>query len=562
MGKPIDFDMEKLREWYFEEKASLAEIARRCGCSSNHLTKKLKEFGMYIPDKERIRICQKEATYENLYYEYIKCGKSWEELQEIFGYSEVWLRRKIRSFDIHRTTEQIQERMKQTSLEKYGTEWANSSDEILTKRKETCRKKYGADSFFASEQGRKVKEESTMRKYGVSNVFLLPETQAKAQETKKEKYPNYESRASIRAKTNETSLKKYGTLFPQQSKEVKQKMRDSTMEKYGVTNWRKTLSTPLSLRVLSSKENLEEFILSQENRISVNLSKTLGCGHSTFLKAVRKYSLDNLVDYWHSEPEHELREFIVSLGIKQELSRTIIFPYEIDIYCPEYQIGIEFDGNYYHSELKKSQKYHQIKSNLAKDKDIFLFHVFEYDWRNPNKKEYIKNTLKRLFGSSFLTGIRLQDCVIRDANEKEAKNFLSKNYPCAAPEGGVYVSLEINDVPIYLARFTQNGTNHYLKGFFYAGDAFVAGGEKAIVDYYIANHCKESSLFYISDAATISPEFCKEIGFVNFVKQTEPGFVWTNGQFEVLDQGEATDEEMLAQNNYRIYDCGKNIWSH
>lgn len=561
MGKPIDFDMEKLKEWYFEEKASLAEIARRCGCSSNHLVKKLKEFGMYIPDKERIRTCQKEATYENLYYEYIECGKSWEELQEIFGYSEVWLRRRIRSLGIHRTTEQIQERMKQTSLDKYGTEWANSSEEILAKRRDTCQKKYGANSFFASEQGKKIKEESTMQKYGVSNVFFLPEMQAKAQETKKEKYPDYESRTSIRVKTSETSLKKYGTLFPQQSEEVKKKMRDSTMERYGVTNWGKTKSTQLSLHALSSKENLEEFILSQENRISVNLSKTLGCGHSTFLKAVHKYALDNLVDYWHSEPEHELREFIVSLGIKQELSRVIIFPYEIDIYCPEYQIGIEFDGNYYHSELKKSHEYHQTKSNLAKGKDIFLFHVFEYDWRNPDKKEYIKNILKRLFGSNFLTGTQLRDYTIRHVDEKEARSFLSKSYPWTVPEGGVYVALEIDGVPIYLARFTQNGTNHYLEGFFYAGDAFVAGGEKAIVDYYIVNHSKESSLFYISDAATISPEFCKEIGFVNFVEQTEPDFIWTNGNCEVLEQGEATDKEMLAQNNYRIYDCGKNIWS-
>src|SRR5574344_1535687 len=66
----------------------------------------------------------------------------------------------------------------------------------------------------------------------------------------------------------------------------------------------------------------------------------------------------------------------------------IIPPYEIDIYIPKLQIGIEFNGDYWHSIYKKDYLYH-------------------------NNKEVVKYILKREMGLS--THVSFKDCIVKDS---------------------------------------------------------------------------------------------------------------------------------------------------
>jgi hypothetical protein len=69
--------------------------------------------------------------------------------------------------------------------------------------------------------------------------------------------------------------------------------------------------------------------------------------------------------------------------------------FDVDIYIPDLNKGIEFDGNYWHSpeNLRKGRKhwpledvqnYHQIKDEYFKSKGIELLHIKEFDWKNNN----------------------------------------------------------------------------------------------------------------------------------------------------------------------------------
>lgn len=80
--------------------------------------------------------------------------------------------------------------------------------------------------------------------------------------------------------------------------------------------------------------------------------------------------------------------------------RELIKPKEIDILIPEKKIGIEFNGNYYHSDkffLKNkgitSQDYHIDKMTQVLNKGYKLGFVWEDDWNNDSDriKEFIKN---------------------------------------------------------------------------------------------------------------------------------------------------------------------------
>ena len=60
-------------------------------------------------------------------------------------------------------------KIKNTTLERYGTEHAMRSDMIKNKRDETCMKKYGVRNPLASKEIRKNIEETCIKKYGTSN---------------------------------------------------------------------------------------------------------------------------------------------------------------------------------------------------------------------------------------------------------------------------------------------------------------------------------------------------------------------------------------------------------
>lgn len=87
--------------------------------------------------------------------------------------------------------------------------------------------------------------------------------------------------------------------------------------------------------------------------------------------------------------------------------RTVISPYEIDIYIPFLQKGIEYNGTYWHSDeqLSKrtgmtSKEFHYMKLSNAFDEEVELMHIDEKDWTENREKVLflLKDFLKTPFG--------------------------------------------------------------------------------------------------------------------------------------------------------------------
>ena len=91
-------------------------------------------------------------------------------------------------------------------------------------------------------------------------------------------------------------------------------------------------------------------------------------------------------------------------------------PCEIDIYIPELNLGIEYNGTYWHSSKKKEKDYHQRKYNICKQNCIDLIHIFEFEdlnkWKrklgsyfaNPDRFEILFSNEKRAVGSLEIYG--------------------------------------------------------------------------------------------------------------------------------------------------------------
>lgn len=88
-----------------------------------------------------------------------------------------------------------------------------------------------------------------------------------------------------------------------------------------------------------------------------------------------------------SKAEIELQNYIKSLGYNIiSNKKNIIKSYELDIYIPELNVAIEFNGFWWHYDRRnpvcRQKGYHGLKSKTCREQGIKLLHIREDLWLN------------------------------------------------------------------------------------------------------------------------------------------------------------------------------------
>lgn len=108
-----------------------------------------------------------------------------------------------------------------------------------------------------------------------------------------------------------------------------------------------------------------------------------------------------------SQGEKEVADFVESAGFSVERNnRTVLDGLEIDVWIPNLNVGIEYNGNYWHS-LREAKAKDLRKRKLAKKKGVDLIVVWEDDWRNETTKQQ-NRLLKRLIAAEKATSSQAQ----------------------------------------------------------------------------------------------------------------------------------------------------------
>ena len=92
-----------------------------------------------------------------------------------------------------------------------------------------------------------------------------------------------------------------------------------------------------------------------------------------------------------SQYEYELIQAIneVYYGKVVKRTRKVIAPQELDIYLPELKIAVEFNGNYWHKDVKN---YHLDKSIACRNKGIRLIHIYQFE-NFDKQKQLLKDLI-------------------------------------------------------------------------------------------------------------------------------------------------------------------------
>ena len=256
--------------------------------------------------------------------------------------------------------------------------------------KQTTFKNHGVLNISQKESVKKAKEEKALKKYGFKNVFQAPEIKEKLKQTNIEKYgaPNPSQSAECQAKRSETFEKKYNG-HPFQNEEVKAKIKETHLKRRNCIN-------PMFKNIKNFDDYNKDGILRvfdiPNNYVSFELRMKM-CNYFNVTESPMREKLKRLgfeveLSSMVSSYEFKLRDKLKEL-VKSEIiynSRNLIKSpdgnkLELDIYIPDMNIAIEFNGSYWHdgSEYLDGLTKEEYKTKECEKLGITLHHIWDYE---------------------------------------------------------------------------------------------------------------------------------------------------------------------------------------
>ena len=320
-----------------------------------------------------------------------------------------------------------------------------------------------------------------------------------------------------------------------------------------------------SIQKYMFKNGLTEIPMCCENNCNnkVEWSKT---GNS-----FTKHCNEHMYEYRTSGYEKDLRNFIDSLNIEFETQNRNLISNELDIYIPDKNIAIEFNGLYWHSNNRKDKKYHYNKWKECFDKNIQLIQIWEDDW--IYKQDIVKSLIKSKLGC-IENKIYARKCIIKEIDKQTKDKFLNDNHlqgTCVSKYNlGLYYNDELVSVMTFgKSRFEKDCFE--LIRFCNKIDTEVIGGANKLLKYFIKiyNANNQHKIISYASCDISNGNLYYKLGF-EFVKHTGVDYWWWKNNKKLnralfqkhklvkqgFDKNKTEDEIMNEQGFTKIYGSG------
>lgn len=379
----------------------------------------------------------------------------------------------------------------------------------------------------------------------------------------------------------QTCQEKYGVNNPSCSDEARNKISDVSKRK---------INFAISKNLITAKELAN--IFDKDKHTIIDVIQILNIKIITFETDnhyyISKNDIFKLEDYFSktemsgtSYSEKEIVDFIKSIYSEEiiENSKKIIPPKELDIYIPQKNLAIEFNGVHWHDENHIDKNYHLMKTKMCNENNIDLIHVFEDDWLY--KKEIVKSMIASRLGI-YQQKIFARKCECRILDYKLYKEllqkFFDKNHLQGFAKCDIFVGLFYNDELIQCIGFNKKGWhdgNVELTRMVTKMNTQVIGGFSKLMNFVkkVYGFSKITSYVY---RAWFNGKGYLASGF-EIVKENPPSYsyvingrrihksyfrknkikkMYERGEIKFYNDDKSEHEIMLENNIYRIYDCG------
>ena len=494
---------------------------------------------------------------------------------------------------------EIKKKIKDTRLDKYGS---MCSDEAVQKAKKTKLEKYGNEKYVNTEKMQQTK----LDRYGDSGYHNVE----KMQQTKLERYGDsgYHNIEQMK----QTNLERYGVEYAQNSDIIKEKIKCTNLKRYGNeyaigsdTVRKKIVETSIDkyddtnpYRGKLHRELIKKFpeLIGFSGNKYICKCLNINCDvcekkqfelPSPIFRRRKNQGIELcpilnpiLVSDGTSDIENDIYLYIKSIysGKIIQNDRSILNGKEIDIYLPEMNLAIEFNGLYWHSEVYKDKMYHQEKTILCENKGIQLIHIWEDDWLD--KKDIVKDIIQSKLGMN--DKIPARKCTIKEVSSKESKEFLEKYHIQGNVNASIRIGLYYDDSLVEIATFGKlrnilhsNGQENQYELYRLCSKSgyTVVGGVSKLLTHFIRKYQPKQIVSYANldiSNGNVYNSFFKKISI------TSPGYYWSKDGYKYhrsnftkhilvkngYDKNKTEEEIMHELGYYKVYDSGniKYVW--
>ncbi len=441
---------------------------------------------------------------------------------------------------------ETRKKAKQAILDKFGTEFASQNLEIARK----------ISAIKRTSQYKDKLEKTNLARYGVSNVFQSEEVKKK-----------------IRA----TNLDRFGVDHPLKNPEIKAKASQAFRETFAADPANANgISTVLRgdkfWELLRAGKSIKEACA--EFGLQVKDTTTILSRPEFREKYYESYTF----------PKHQIQNEIADelriLGLNPSIDdKTVIPPLEVDIFVREKNIGIEFNGTYWHSEAclgpEKAKLHHLTKTMRCRDRGITLVHIFEHQW--PDRKEQFLNLIASLARVNS-TKIPARNCSI---DYRDCPEFIEQNHVQGPPIHAIkYFDLVFRDkiVGVMTAsrHHRQNVTGNpvVLSRLCFSRSCTVQGGSSKLFKA-LTGWAKQEGYDRViswSDNCWTEGNIYKTLGFSLMAEYPPDYFYWDTRNHKYISkqsqrkkatncpQGMTERDWCIERGLFRVWDCGKKVW--
>lgn len=480
---------------------------------------------------------------------------------------------------------EVQKKMRKTNKERHGKEYYSQTEEYNNKIFLTQRKKFNVDHFTQHPDVKAKLTKTNLELYGHKCSLQNEEVAKKATNTLLELYgvDNVFKLKSMQEYALSRMLELYGDTKALRVKQIVENMISKNIKKYDTKYPNQHHYSDIGKQIINDP------ILYQNTLHSLSVPEfamLMNCNINTIYKHCKKFGIE-LPPVLRSSNEVEISKILDDYGIRyiSNYNNNILKGKQtLDFYLPDFNIAIEFNGLYWHSENfgKKNKHYHANKHNLCKDNDIKLFSIHSDDWES--KKQQWINKILYSTQKLDLEKIYARKCNITEVSQKIANEFYDKHHFQGKTTSQMYnFALYHNDVIVMIMSFNKPRNNDphtiELNRLCSHSTCMVVGGASKLLKYFIKNIPDNiRKIISFSNNEYSNGGIYETLGFHNeYDIPPDYSYIISNNRvhkqnyrkdkikkrFEIDNDiiNDYSEWELMQQLGYdRIWDCGKIKW--
>jgi hypothetical protein len=395
-------------------------------------------------------------------------------------------------------------------------------------------------------------------------------------------------------KIRKTNTEKYGVMSYVESDDFKKKNKNTHKEKWGENHFRMSEKWKNERKGIESEKRKKTIFDKFKNRNPSIIQQTKDeficqCNiHGEYIipKSIfsnRKINnsetcvICNPISQNISGKEIKLKNMICENYSGEVLSNYRIGRKEIDIYIPELNLGIEFNGLRWHSELFNNSYNLLDKSNYMLKNGIRIIHIFEDDY--DTKFEIVKSIILNSINMTSKVIYARQTTVKKIIDTQILRKFLNENHLQGYHQSKFNYGLYYNNELVSVMTFTHlrkilrhNNEGYELLRFCNKLNYRIVGGASKLLKTFI-NDVDPNYILSYSDRTWANGSMYQKMGF-KYMYTTKPNYWYVNNgiresrlkyqKHKLVQMGydkDKTEKQITGELGiYRIYGCGNDVY--